>query len=200
MRIFCILVEKELNMGLTALRIEDLPHYTYDDYAQWEGRWEIIGGVPYAMTPAPNLRHQKISQKIAVHLGNLLKNCKYCHAFLPVDWKINEDTVVQPDNLVVCGQDIGEKYLVITPVLVFEILSASTNHKDRVLKYRLFQDAGVNYYCFVNPETSSAEVFRLVEHRYEEAKDFQGNKIIFDLGPCTIAFDFSEVFGGEKNK
>jgi Uma2 family endonuclease len=187
-------------MSLTALKMENLPHYTYDDYAQWEGRWEIINGIPYAMTPAPNLKHQQISQKIAVQLVNLLKNCKYCHAFLPVDWKINEDTVIQPDNLVVCGQDLGEKYLAITPVLVFEILSTSTSRKDRGLKYRLYQDAGVKYYCIVNPETSSAEVFRLVGQRYEESKDFQGNKIIFDLGPCTIAFDFIEVFDGEKNK
>jgi Uma2 family endonuclease len=187
-------------MGLTALKIEDLPHYTYDDYAQWEGRWEIISGVPYAMTPAPNLKHQHISQKIAAHLENLLKDCKYCHALLPVDWKIDEETVVQPDNIVVCGQDLDEKYLAIAPVLVFEILSATTSRKDRVLKYRLYQAAGVKYYCIVDPETSSAEVFQLVEHRYEETKDFQGNKIIFDLGPCTIAFDFGEVFGEEKNK
>ena len=24
-------------MGLTALKVEDLPHYTYDGYARWEG-------------------------------------------------------------------------------------------------------------------------------------------------------------------
>ena len=184
-------------MGLTALKIEDLPHYTYDDYAQWEGRWEIISGVPYAMTPAPNLKHQHISQKIAAHLENLLKNCKYCHALLPVDWKINEETVIQPDNIVVCGQNLDEKYLTITPVLVFEILSATTSRKDRVLKYRLYQAAGVKYYCIVDPETKSAEVFRLVEQRFEESKDFQGNKIIFDLGPCTIPFEFGEVFDND---
>lgn len=39
-----------------------------------------------------------------------------------------------------------------------------------------------------------AEVFELVERRYEGSKDFLGNKMIFDLGPCTIAFDFGEVF------
>ena len=58
----------------------------------------------------------------------------------------------------------------------------------------------MKYYCIIDPETKSAEVYRLVEHRYEESKDFQGNKIIFDLGPCTIDFDFGEVFSGEKNK
>ena len=183
-------------MGIAALKIEDLPHYTYNDYAQWEGRWEIIHGVPYAMTPAPNLRHQRISQRIGAQLEILLKKCKYCHALLPVDWKIEEDTVVQPDNMVVCGKDLDGKFLTIAPVLVFEILSPSTSRKDRILKYRLYQAAGVKYYCIIDPENNCAEVFRLVEDKFEDSKDFEGNKMIFDLGPCTIAFDFSKVFDG----
>ena len=36
---------------------EQLPHYVYDDYRQWEGRWELIEGIPYAMTPAPGFEH-----------------------------------------------------------------------------------------------------------------------------------------------
>jgi len=39
----------------------DLPHYTYDDYSQWEGRWELIDGIAYAMTPAPWFSHQRVS-------------------------------------------------------------------------------------------------------------------------------------------
>ena len=54
-------------MVISALRIEDLPHYTYDDYVQWEGRWELINGIPYAMTPAPSVKHQLISQNIGAH-------------------------------------------------------------------------------------------------------------------------------------
>jgi hypothetical protein len=33
-------VARSKTMGVTALKREDLPHYTYDDYVQWEGRWE----------------------------------------------------------------------------------------------------------------------------------------------------------------
>jgi len=33
--------------------LEDLPHYTYDNYVQWEGRLELICGVPHAMSPSP---------------------------------------------------------------------------------------------------------------------------------------------------
>ncbi|MCL1917186.1 MAG: Uma2 family endonuclease [Peptococcaceae bacterium] len=36
--------------------------YTYSDYCSWDNdeRWELIDGVPYAMTPAPSRFHQTI--------------------------------------------------------------------------------------------------------------------------------------------
>jgi Uma2 family endonuclease len=181
-------------MSLTALKIEDLPHYTYDDYVQWEGKWEIINGIPYAMTPSPVIDHQELSVKIAGQLYRLLRNCKRCKALMPVDWQITEDTVVQPDVLVVCGKDIKGKKLVVPPVLVFEILSPSTSRKDRFLKYQLYQEAGVKYYCIVDPETMSADVFTLKKEKYGEKENFRDGKILFDLGPCSFAFDFGEVF------
>lgn len=42
---------------MTVIRLEDLPYYTYDDYKSWEGRWELIHGIPYAMSPYPTLKH-----------------------------------------------------------------------------------------------------------------------------------------------
>jgi hypothetical protein len=38
--------------------IEDLLHYNYDDFKQWEGDWELIRGIPYAMMPAATWQHQ----------------------------------------------------------------------------------------------------------------------------------------------
>jgi len=186
--------ERRQYMGLAALRTEDLPHYTYNDYVQWEGRWEIIRGIPYAMAPLPSKKHQRLSQKIAHRLEELLKNCPRCSAYLPLDWQITEDTVVQPDNLVVCDENEEDDILLVPPVLVFEILSPSTSRKDRTLKYQLYQEAGVTYYCIVDPETQSAEVFVLRESEYRAVEDSQEGKINFDLGPCSIAFDFREIF------
>ena len=28
-----------------------IPHYTYEDYKQWKGNWELIDGTPFAMFP-----------------------------------------------------------------------------------------------------------------------------------------------------
>jgi Uma2 family endonuclease len=185
-------------MSAEALRIEDLPQYTYDDYMQWEGRWELIRGIPYAMTPAPTIDHQIISSKINWQLRNLMQGCNRCEVLSPVDWPITGDTVVQPDVLVVCDtpKNIGVTRLEVTPVIVFEILSPSTANKDRIIKYRLYEQAGVKYYCIVDPEAKNAAVFSMQnqKEKYREEKDFKDGKIFFDLGPCRIEFDFSRVF------
>jgi Uma2 family endonuclease len=181
-------------MSAVALRIEDLPHYIYDDYVQWEGRWEILEGIPYAMTPAPGLKHQRICTKIASQLDALLENCRKCEVLLPVDWQITEDTVVQPDILVVCGDKNDGVKLEKPPVLVFEVLSPATSRKDRGIKYRLYEEAGVKYYCIVDPETNSVEKYVLQEEKYREEKEFDRGFIYFDLGPCQIRFDFKKIF------
>lgn len=46
----------------------------------------------------------------------------------------------------------------------------------------------------VSPETKSAEVFALRDSEYDEIEDSPGGKMTFDLGPCSIAFDFGELF------
>ena len=34
-------------------------YYTYEQYKTWDDSWELIDGVPYAMSPAPYPKHQK---------------------------------------------------------------------------------------------------------------------------------------------
>ena len=119
----------------------DPPHYTYDDYKLWEGRWELIGGTAYAMSPAPSVAHQAVSNKIAWVLESLLQHCPDCRALLPVDWRISDDTVVQPDNLVVF-HPVDGAYITRAPELVFEILSKSTAAKDEHTKFAIYEARG----------------------------------------------------------
>jgi Uma2 family endonuclease len=155
----------------------------------------LIRGIPFAMTPAPIINHQRICRKIVWHLSELLNDCRKCEVLLPVDWQITEDTVVQPDVLVVCGENITGAKLEIPPVMVFEVLSPSTTRKDRIIKYQLYEQAGVKYYCIIDPDTNSADVFLLRKDKYGEAMVFKDGKMVFDPGPCRIEFDFSKVFG-----
>lgn len=175
------------------LKLKELPHYIWDDYLRWEGRWELIEGIPFAMTPAPSYTHQRISQEIARLLGEALEHCEHCHAVLPVDWKVTDDTVVQPDNLVVCHQPV-HGYLTKAPSLIFEILSPSTAEKDRHTKFDIYQREGVGYYCIVDPDERVVNVFRLHEGRYVKELDARDETYKFQPGPCRFEFDFSAIW------
>ena len=50
------------------------PSYTYEDYRLWEGDWELIEGVPYAMAPSPFGRHQRVVGKLIYQLAEQLEN------------------------------------------------------------------------------------------------------------------------------
>jgi Uma2 family endonuclease len=173
---------------------EDLPRYTYDDYVQWEGRWELIFGLAYAMTPSPGIAHQAISQHIASQLERALENCPECHALLPVDWKVNEETTVQPDNLVVCGDLEKTPYLAKTPILIFEIISPSSAHKDRTTKFKLYEKEGVRHYVIVDPAENLAKVYRLKDGRYVKVLDAGNDTVEFDLEKCRIFFEFAKIW------
>ena len=81
-----------------------LPYYTYEDLCNWEGRWELIDGIPYAMSPMPIPEHQYIAANLAAEFRILMKKCKTCKAYLPLDYVIENDIVVEPDLLIICGE------------------------------------------------------------------------------------------------
>ncbi|MCU0289941.1 MAG: Uma2 family endonuclease [Acidobacteria bacterium] len=146
------------------------------------------------MTPSPAKKHQRINRKIIWQLSELLKDCSKCEVFMPIDWQITEDTTVQPDALVVCGENLDGKKLENIPVIIFEILSESNAKKDRILKYHLYEAAGVKYYCIIDPEACSADVFLLQPDKYRPVDEFKNGRIRFDLGPIEIEFDFNWIF------
>lgn len=178
---------------MSALRADYLPHYTYQDMRNWEGRWEIINGLIYAMSPMHTSKHQRISNNIAWELNKMLADCKRCKALLPVDWKVSDDTVVQPDNLVVCDYE-DAAYITKTPVVIFEVLSPSTAIKDATIKFDIYEREGVKYYCMVDPNDQIAKLYILIDGRYAKVIDTASAKVPFDIEDCHGEFDFSQIW------
>ena len=143
-----------------------LPSYTYADYKEWEGDWELIEGIPYAMAPSPNITHQELNSKIMYELMTKLKNCPKCKALPEIDWKIDEKTVLRPDSLVVCDLKKSSPYLTQTPSIIFEVLSISTSLKDRNLKSLIYAQNGVKYLILVEPVGMYGEVYKLDKDKY----------------------------------
>jgi Uma2 family endonuclease len=171
-----------------------LPHYTYDDWVHWEGKWELIEGHPIAMSPTPVPAHQRAASEIRTELTLALRKakCKNCRAYDPLDYKIAEDTILVPDILIVCGV-IKKKYLDFPPLLVVEILSPSTALKDRHTKYELYQQQGVKYYLIADTDKKTIEVYELKEKVYELQSE-AGHYNFILAADCSVTPDFSNVF------
>ncbi len=178
---------------MTTVRSEDLPHYRWEDYRQWEGDWELIGGIPYAMTPAPVKRHQRLVGQLFVALDEALADCPDCEVLLDEDWKVASDTVVRPDLAVVC-RDPHPDYISRTPELVIEVISPATALRDEGLKFRLYEAEGVAWYVLVYPEERRARIFRWVEGRLRKAADCGDESFAFDGLSCPLRLDFARVF------
>jgi Uma2 family endonuclease len=176
-----------------SISLKYIPQYTYEDYLQWEGRWELIHGFPYAMTPSPSFEHQDVNTRIIGELYIKLASCNHCKPMIFIDWKMKEDTVVQPDVSVICKPNFG-KFLNVTPTLIFEILSPATAQKDRFVKYELYQEADVKYYVLVDINKKTAEVFELKEGEYEQVAKLNTENFLFDLDACKLDFDFSRIW------
>jgi len=178
---------------------KDDRHYTYSDYLQWDDdqRWELIDGVPYLMS-APTRWHQKIIGNLFVMLHNLLKG-NTCEVYVsPFDVRLNADTldntVVQPDILVVCDTDkLNDAGLKGAPDFVVEVLSPTTSNKDRFLKFDKYRQAGVKEYWIVEVDAKKVSAHILSNDDYITRIYSETELIpISVLDNCTI--DLTEVF------
>jgi Uma2 family endonuclease len=122
-----------------------------------------------------------------------LSHCENCHALLPVDWKITEDTVVQPDNLVVCFPLEGI-YISQAPAVIFEVLSPSTAKKDREMKFNLYEREGVEYYIIVDPTDRIAKVFQRISGKFQKLLDTREETVTFSINDCDMPFNFQHIF------
>jgi len=176
------------------IQAQHLPTYTYEDYARWEGNWELIQGIPYAMSPAPNRKHQSINGTLLFLFYQAIEDCKKCKVYMPIDWKISERIVVQPDISVICGEWNNENYLDFPPELVVEILSPSTAVKDLNLKYEIYEQQAVKYYVIIDPKKEIITIYEYVNKKFIEIKTTKNDIHTFDIKNCEATIDFSKIW------
>jgi Uma2 family endonuclease len=166
-----------------------IPRYTYADYALWQGDWELIDGHPYAMAPSPFGPHQKISMEFSASIFNQLKkNGCSCEVFADLDWNIDDENVVRPDVMIVCGKPV-EKHLDYAPVSIVEILSSSTAFRDQIVKKELYAEQGVRFYLIADPDKKTIVVYELLNGEYDIKTDST-----FDLTDhCSIELDIDAI-------
>jgi Uma2 family endonuclease len=167
--------------------------YTAADYRQWEGDWELIDGLAYAMAPSPVVAHQDVSMRLSILLCDALENCPLCRPLYEIDVQFSEDTVVRPDVLVICHEPEGD-WITRAPEVIFEIISPKIVRRDEVTKFQLYRDEGVAWYVIVYPDLKIAKMWRLIEGKYRKVGDFHDERQRVDLSKCAIEIDFARLW------
>ncbi|MFW6193188.1 MAG: Uma2 family endonuclease [Gemmatimonadota bacterium] len=166
-------------------------------------RREAIGGGLY-VTPAPSVRHQIVSKRLERALYRLLEDPGHgqvFHAPIGVEFPATGEGV-QPDLLFVSEERRGivaRAWLKGAPDLVVEILSPSTEERDRSLKRDLYERQGVGEYWIVDPDEDAVEVWRFgPEGAPDDApphqQRFTGSLPVRLRGDVVGEIDLEEVF------
>lgn len=150
-----------------ALHVSRRDPFTEDDLAampQDGHRYELVDGA-LLVTPTPNIRHQTCVTALATLLY-AARGRTHRVLVAPVDVRLSATTVLQPDVVVGRRSDFSEARLEGVPMLVAEVLSASTRRIDLGTKRLVFEQAGVPAYWLVDPDVPSLTVLHLEDGRY----------------------------------
>jgi Uma2 family endonuclease len=171
--------------------------YTYEDWLLWDEdvRAEIIDGELYMMA-TPSIEHQRINREMSAQLYNFLrgKTCEVLYAPVGVRLPAYEDTVLEPDIIVVYDPAKLEGHVCHgAPDFIVEILSPSNVQHDLIIKFDLYRRSGVREYWIVDPEAKTVQGFVLqggmyVAHMY----DGNASASVTVLPGCEI--NLSDVF------
>ena len=161
--------------------------YTYSDYLLWQfsERVELIKGFILKMSPAPNRRHQTVSQNLNFSIYSYFKKHS-CSVFvapfdvrLPIKSAKKDTTVVQPDICIICDESkLDDQGCNGAPDLIIEILSPKNSKHDVDTKFKLYQESGVKEYWIVEPEERIVLVYCLQNEIYIGSKPFSEGEII----------------------
>ncbi|MBD9354848.1 Uma2 family endonuclease [Methylomonas albis] len=183
--------------------------YSYADYLTWqlEESVELIKGKIMAMSPAPNVKHQRIALKLLRPIDNYFLH-KSCEIFIaPFDVKLYDRrksllkngeafSVVQPDLCVICDKDkLTEQGCDGAPDWIIEVLSPGNSRKEVRLKYDLYEESGVGEYWLVFPYEQILQQFVLDElGKYQLRGLYPGNEIAAPHLFPDLQIDLNDVF------
>jgi Uma2 family endonuclease len=132
--------------------------------------------------PSPRWGHQRIQNRILSVLGALLRPDEFGPG--PLDVLVDELNVFVPDIVVHDTAPDDEAQYVGVPAVVFEVLSPSTEARDREFKSRRYLGIGVKEVWLIDRTRRRIEVVDLdgstpfVEHQAARSRVIQGVELV----------------------
>lgn len=141
--------------------------WTYAEFARLPesrgARHEIIDDELH-VTPSPGVRHQRVVKRVLRTLDDFVEAHELGEVFVsPFDVLFGEGDYMEPDVLFVRrdrADVVTDRGIEGAPDLVVEVLSPSTEVRDRGIKLERYRHFGVPEYWIVDPQERSLEVWK----------------------------------------
>ena len=180
-----------------------LETYTYDDYKNWEGDWELIYGQPVPwnseknMSPSPFFSHQQLGGNFIFELKLNIDNCPNCEVVYETDWVLDDTNTLCPDVVLICNRDKSKNYIIDRPEIVIEISSKSTKKKDETFKLNLYEEEKVPYYILAYPKEKKLKIleFNKKKNSYKSLGYYKDGKFTLKNLKCKdITLNIEKIF------
>jgi Uma2 family endonuclease len=165
--------------------------YTVAEVVQFPddgNRYELIRGELH-VSPAPMPRHQAVVGQLHGLLWEYLRGMNRENTLFsaPADISWDDETLVQPDLLIVPPEEVTNSWTTYrTLLLAVEVISPSSRRRDQVDKRRLYQEHRVATYWIVDPDAELVEVWQPGDDRPLVATEQLTWRLVPDSDPITI--------------
>ena len=147
-------------------------------------RYELIDGT-LIVSAAPRPIHQDVLRNLLVAFDSAVPDTLKVY-IAPLDVRLSDDTLVQPDVLIAPRAAFTDTNLPIAPLLAVEVLSPSTRGIDQLLKRDRYERAGVEHYWIVDPAVPSLLALRVEHGTYEVLADVSGDESWTSAEPVAV--------------
>jgi Uma2 family endonuclease len=176
------------------------PRVTFAELQEWPDdgrRYELYDG-EVIVVPSPFPRHQRV----AMHIGEIVAEYERATGGLvfdvPIDIVFSEHNVIQPDVVFFRKE---RRHLIhdweatrAAPDLAVEVLSRSTEARDRGRKMELLARFGVPESWIVDPVKNTLEIYRLRGPAYELVGAYDEHQEIHSPTLPGLSFPTARVF------
>lgn len=159
-----------------------------DDEQHSDIRHEYVAGAIYAMVGA-NALHNLIAGSLFSSFRSHLEKSP-CYVFQS-DMKVRvDDAFYYPDVFVTCEKLDPLAYYQTAPSLIVEVLSESTEARDRLEKWLAYQKLeSLREYALVAQDKIKVEVLRHTEDGWQKETYSAGDRVKFDSIGLTIPIE-----------
>jgi Uma2 family endonuclease len=160
-------------------------------------RYELYDGEVFVV-PAPLPRHQVVQHLIADMLRDFAANHGGFAVASPIDIVFSDYDVLQPDVVFFSATRAHlvnlDRVIRTPPDLCVEVISPSTQDRDRGRKMQMFARFGVPEYWIVDPRARRIEVYGLEQGSYALLADVSGEGVIESPTIAGLAFSVAGSF------